>query len=133
MKKIVITVLLSIGLLITLVFLFKNFWGYRDLIDRDFGVCFLNLEKLKEQEEWSPNGDGIKIQIFQYQKYEETSSNLSNLPIKEKLPPNEIPKDFINTVNGHYKCVFDKEDKRNFNILIIDTLKKKICVYHQVM
>lgn len=135
MKKIVIIILLIIGTLITMFVLYNKFLGYKSVIKENFGIDFNNIElqKLKENEEWSPNGDGTKIQIFQYETLNETLNGLNKLPIKEELTPNEIPKEFIRATKGYYKCIIDKQDNRNFNVLIIDTLNKKICVYYQIM
>ena len=134
MKKIVIIVLL-IGTLITTFVLYSKFFGYKSAIKESFGIDFYNIElqKLTENEEWSPNGDGTKIQIFQYETLNETLNGLNKLPIKEDLTPNEIPKEFKKATQGYYKCIIDGKDNRNFNILIIDTLNKKICVYYQLL
>lgn len=134
MKKLMIIIFLSIGILAVVVFFWNKFFGYNHTIKENFGVDFnLNLQKLKENEEWSPNGDGTKFQIFQYKTIDESLRALDKLPIREELPPNEIPEEFKKNKNGFYKYVPDKNDNRNFNILIIDTLKKKVCVYYQIM
>jgi hypothetical protein len=115
---------------------YNRLFGYKTVIKENFGVDFHNLKlhKFKENEKWSPNGDGIKIQFFDFENLNERNINgLNKLPIKEDLPPNEIPKEFLKNTNGYYKCIIDKEDRRNFDILIMDTLKKKICVYYQIM
>jgi len=134
MKKIMVVILLSIGVFLIMLFFWNKFFGYRSVIRENFGLDFnFGLHKLKENERWSPNGDGTKIQIFQYKNLDERLNTLNTLPIKEKLAPNEIPKEFKKTKNGYYKYVPDESDNRSFNILIIDTLTKKICVYYQIM
>ncbi len=129
--------LFLIGILIITIFALYNFFSSdKSVIDKNFDVDFHNfkLQKVKEKEEWSPNGDGIKIQVFEFKNWDKTNINgLESLPVKYNLPPNEIPREFINNTNGYYKCIINKEDNRNFDILIIDTLKKKICVYYQIM
>ena len=134
MKKLMIIIFLSIGILMVMALFWNKFFGYRQTIKENFGLNFnFDFQKLKENEEWSPNGDGTKIQIFQYETLDESLKTLNKLPIREELPPNEIPQEFKKNKNGFYKYVPDKNDNRNFNILIIDTLKKKICVYYQIM
>ncbi|WP_128331102.1 hypothetical protein [Apibacter sp. HY039] len=133
----IIIMLFLIGILIITIFALYNFFSSdKSVIDKNFDVDFHNfkLQKVKEKEEWSPNGDGIKIQVFEFKNWDKTNINgLESLPVKYNLPPNEIPREFINNTNGYYKCIINKEDNRNFDILIIDTLKKKICVYYQIM
>lgn len=70
---------------------------------------------------------------MKYESLNKSIDDLNKFPIKEELPPNEIPKEFLSIVNGYYKCIIDKEDNRNFKILIIDSHKKEICVYYQIM
>lgn len=135
-SKIIIMLFLIGILIITMFTLYNNFCSDKSVIRKNFDVDFHNLKfrKVKEKEEWSPNGDGMKIQVFEFENLNQTNLNgLENLPVKYDLPPNEIPKEFINNTNGYYKCIINKEDNRNFDILIIDTLKKKICVYYQIM
>ncbi|MDO5615765.1 MAG: hypothetical protein Q4G16_06220 [Cruoricaptor ignavus] len=132
-KKMII-VLSLIGIVIFVVY--SNFFSDKSVIKRNFNVDFHNLKlrKLQEKEESFPNGDGVKIQVFEFQNLSQKNINgLNKLPIKYNLPPNEIPKEFMETKDGYYKCIINKEDNRNFNVLIIDTLKKKICVYYQIM
>ena len=59
-------------------------------------------------------------------------TKLNKLPIKEDLPPNGIPKQFLNITNGYYKYIGDENDDRNFGILIVDTTRKEICIYNQI-
>jgi len=135
MKKKLIITLATIVILTILIFGYNEFFGYKSTIKQNFGID-LNFDrrKIEEKEEWSPNGDGNKIQIFKYKTLTNLNKNLySNLPIKEELRPNKIPKQFTKTINGYYKYIIDENDNRNFNILIIDTLSKEICVYYQIM
>lgn len=130
MLSIIFLIVLIIG---SIIFVLKKI-DYINRIEEDFKFKFssLKLEKKFVKEEWSPNGDGVKILIF---KYEDQNKNitLNQLPIKEDLPPNEIPKEFLEITDGYYKYIVDKNDSRNFKILIIDTLRKEICVYYQIM
>lgn len=128
-------IFLIIVLIIGSVIFFVQKISYKNRIEEDFvfKVSNLKLEKKSEKEEWSPNGDGIKILILKYENLDEKIDDLDKFPIKEELPPNEIPKEFLSLKNGYYKCIIDKDDNRNFKILIIDPQKKEICVYYQIM
>lgn len=109
--------------------------NYKNRIEKDFGIETNNmkLNKKSEKEEWSPNGDGVKILILEYENLNGREVELNKLPVKEELPPNEIPEGFLSISNGYYKCIIDKDDDRNFKILIINPNKKEICVYYQIM
>jgi hypothetical protein len=131
-------ILFFIGVLVVTMstLLYDKIFGDRSVIKENFNVNLqdLKLRKLKENEKWYPNGDGMKVQVFEYDKLnKEIINGLNKLPIKDDLPSNEIPKEFLENTGGYYKCIINREDNRNFDILIIDTLKKKICVYYQIM
>ncbi len=134
MKKYKMIVLLITVLIIVGIIFFIQKISYKNRIEEDFGFMTsgLKLEKKSEKEEWSPNGDGVKILILKYENLND-NKNLNRFPIKEELPPNEIPKEFLSIPNGYYKCIIDKNDNRNFKILIINPDKKEICVYYQIM
>ena len=93
----------------------------------------MNIDEKYRKEEWAPNGDGEKTIILTYDKLDSSFTKLNKLPIKEGLPPNGIPKQFLNTANGYYKYVVDENDDRNFDILIVDTTRKEICIYYQIL
>lgn len=137
MKKKIIIILSLIGIIgITIFIVYSNFFNDKSVIRRNFNVDFYNLklQKLQEKEEWCSNGDGVKIQVFRFDNWNKENINgLNKLPVTYDLPPNEIPKEFMKNAKGYYKCIIDKEDNRNFDILIIDILRKKICVYYQIM
>ena len=92
----------------------------------------MNIDEKYRKEEWAPNGDGEKIIILTYDQLDSSFTKLNKLPIKEDLPPNGIPKQFLNTTNGYYKYVVDENDDWNFGILIVDTTRKEICIYNQI-
>lgn len=130
-----ITLFLLLTIILSIILLYNNFIDDRAVIKNNFGVdfCDLKLKKISENEEWNPNGDGIKIQIFELLNLSPKLNDLDRCPIKEVLPPNQIPKRFLKITNGYYKCVIDKDDKRDFNILIIDAERKEMCIYYQIM
>lgn len=103
--------------------------------EQDFKVDMSNIdidEKFRK-EEWLPNGDGEKIIILTYNQLNNSFKKLNKLPIKEDLPPNGIPKRFLNITNGYYKYIIDENDNRNFGIIIVDLKNKEICIYYQIM
>jgi hypothetical protein len=103
-------------------------------IERNFGVNMSDIgfnEKYRE-EEWAPNGDGKKIIILTYDQLDSSFTKLNKLPIKEDLPPNGIPKQFLNITNGYYKYIGDENDDGDFGILIVDLKNKEICIYYQI-
>jgi len=104
-------------------------------IEGEFGVNMsnMNIDEKHRKEEWAPNGDGEKTIILTYDQLDNSFTKLNKLPIKEGLPPNGIPKQFLNTTNGYYKYVVDENDDRNFDILIVDTTQKEICIYYQIL
>ena len=104
-------------------------------IEGEFGVNMsnMNIDEKYRKEEWAPNGDGEKTIILIYDQLDNSFTKLNKLPIKEGLPPNGIPKQFLNTTNGYYKYVVDENDDRNFDILIVDTTQKEICIYYQIL
>lgn len=135
MRKYIIVIFLVIILIIGGIAFFIQESSYKNRIEKDFGFKTngLKFEKKLEKEEWSPNGDGIKILILKYENLNGGIEDLDKLPIKEELPPNEIPKEFQSIVKGYYKCIIDEDDNRNFKILIVDPHSKEICVYYQIM
>ena len=92
----------------------------------------MNIDEKYRKEEWAPNGDGEKTIILTYEQLDNSFTKLNKLPIKEGLPPNGIPKQFLNITNGYYKYIVDENDDRDFGILIVDTTRKEICIYNQI-
>ena len=107
----------------------------RSWTEGEFGVNMsnMNIDEKYRKEEWAPNGDGEKTIILTYDQLDSSFTKLNKLPIKEDLPPNGIPKQFLNTTNGYYKYVVDENDDRSFDILIVDTTRKEICIYYQIL
>lgn len=103
-------------------------------IEREFGVNMsnMNIDEKYRKEEWAPNGDGEKTIILTYDQLDSSFTKLNKLLIKEDLPPNGIPEQFLNIANGYYKYVVDENDDRSFDILIVDTTRKEICIYNQI-
>ena len=107
----------------------------RSWIEGEFGVNMsnMNIDEKHGEEEWALNGDGEKVIVLVYDQLDNSFTKLNKLPIKEGLPPNGIPKQFLNTTNGYYKYVVDENDDGNFDILIVDTTRKEICIYYQIL
>lgn len=127
-------IVLIVGIVsVYIIFITNNIEHYR--IEEDFKVDLKKL-KVKEKfrkEEWTPNGDGFKMIVLNYEKLDGGIIDLEKLPIKENLPPNEIPKEFTNISEGYYKFIKDEEDDRSFKVMIINSIKKEICIYYQIM
>jgi hypothetical protein len=138
MKRKYMTVIVIAIVILTIVFLvLKNQFTEKNTIRKVFNINIENvkLSEISKNEEWLPNGDGYKLMIFKYYdlNIKELSDSLDPLPVKESLPPNQFPLQTLNLQNGYYKLITDKNDERDFNLLIIDTFDKKIYVYYQVM
>jgi len=64
--------------------------------------------------------------------------NMSNMNIdkkyrKEEWAPNGDGEQFLNITKGYYKYVVYENDDWNFGILIVDTTRKEICIYYQIL
>ena len=123
------------GVIILGIAVYTNHKIERSAIEREFGVNMsnMNIDEKYRKEEWAPNGDGEKTIILTYDQLDSSFTKLNKLPIKEDLPPNGIPKQFLNIANGYYKYVVDENDDRSFDILIVDTTRKEICIYYQIL
>lgn len=132
MKK--ISILIGI-LFLCGIFICHEFKGnYSSFIKREFNLEFDKtiLRKIREEEQWLGNGE--KLVILGYNKLNNgISRDLQKLPIKEEISPNRIPREYLNSSNGYYKYIIDENDNRNFKIIIIDVIKKEICIYYQIM
>ena len=104
----------------------------------DFDISNFKYEILTDKEEWNPNGDGYRIITIKLNSLNKDNfkyihnQNFITLPISNSLPANEIPLDYRNSKKGYYKYHFDKDDERDFEILIIDTIKKELLLYYQI-
>ena len=127
-------IIFTFGVIILEIVVYANHKIERSWIEGEFGVNMSNMniyEKYRE-EEWVPNGDGEKTIILTYDQLDSSFTKSNKLPIKEDLPPNGIPKQFLNNTNGYYKYIGDENDDWNFGILIVDTTRKEICIYNQI-
>lgn len=97
-----------------------------------------NYSVMSFQEEWGDNGDGFCQIVFNLEKI--TSNNLDylksmntkTLPIIEKLSPNELDWNYLNSKNGFYLYNASSDDIRNFKLFIIDIKNKKAVLYYQI-
>ena len=125
-------ILFTIGVIILGIVVYANHKIERSWIEGEFGVN-MNIDEKYREEEWAPNGDGEKTIILTYDQLDSSFTKLNKLPIKEDLPPNGIPKQFLNNTNGYYKYIGDENDDWNFGMLIVDTTRKEICIYNQIL
>ena len=123
------------GVIILGIVVYANHKIERSWIEGEFGVNMsnMNIDEKYRKEEWAPNGDGEKTIILTYDQLDNSFTKLNKLPIKEDLPPNRIPEQFLNITNGYYKYVIEENDDWNFGILIVDTTQKEICMYNQIL
>ena len=112
-------ILFTIGVIILGIVVYADHKIERSWIEGEFGVNMSNMDidEKYRKEEWAPNGDGEKTIILTYDQLHSSFTKLNKLPIKEGLPPNGIPQQFLNIANGYYKYVVDENDDRNFDIL----------------
>lgn len=122
---------------IAIIYLFyNNSLGYKYLLKRTFGLNFdkVKLHEIERREKWLSNGDGEKLIIFDYENLKNLDiSSLNELPMIEDIPPTNMPLRYMQIEIGYYKYIEDKNDYRNFSLLIIDTTKKQIYVFFQIM
>ena len=128
-------IIFTFGVIILEIVVYANHKIERSWIEGEFGVNMsnMNIDEKYREEEWAPNGDGEKTIILTYDQLDSSFTKLNKLPIKEDLPPNGIPKQFLNNTNGYYKYIGDENDDRSFDILIVDTTRKEICIYYQIL
>ncbi len=127
-------IIFTFGIIILGIVVYANHKIESSAIEREFGVNMsnMNIDEKYRKEEWAPNGDGEKVIVLTYDQLDNSFTKLNKLPIKEDLPPNGIPRQFLNITNGYYKYVVDENDDRDFGILIVDTARKEICIYNQI-
>ena len=127
-------IIFTFGVIILEIVVYANHKIERSWIEGEFGVNMsnMNIDEKYREEEWVPNGDGEKTIILTYDQLDSSFTKSNKLPIKEDLPPNGIPKQFLNNTNGYYQYIGDDNDDWNFGILIVDTTRKEICIYNQI-
>jgi len=125
-------IIFTFGVIILGIVVYANHKIERSWIEGEFGVN-MNIDEKYREEEWAPNGDGEKTIILTYDQLDSSFTKLNKLPIKEDLSPNGIPEQFLNITNGYYKYVVDENDDWNFGMLIVDTTRKEICIYNQIL
>mgnify|MGYP000436651106 CR=1 FL=1 len=127
-------IIFTFGVIILGIVVYAGHKIEKSWIEGEFGVNMsnMNIDEKYREEEWAPNGDGERVIILTYDQLDSSFTKLNKLPIKEDLPPNGIPKQFLNNTNGYYKYIGDENDDWNFGILIVDTARKEICIYNQI-
>ena len=131
-KIILFIILLIISILFT--YQFVNYYFQLNYIKNKFKLnnCFSLYEMKIIKEEWTPNGDGTKLVLLKYNKNDtcKIDTSFKKLPIEEKSNSIILPLFFKKLEKGYYKLIIDKEDERNYEILIINNLKNEIYVYY---
>ena len=127
-------IIFTIGVIILGIVVYAGHKIEKSWIEGEFGVNMsnMNIDEKYRKEEWAPNGDGEKVIVLTYDQLDSSFTKLNKLPIKEDLPPNGIPRQFLNITKGYYKYVVYENDDWNFGILIVDTTQKEICIYNQI-
>ena len=128
-------IIFTFGVIILGIVVYADHKIEKSWIKGEFGVNMsnMNIDEKYRKEEWAPNGDGEKTIILTYDQLDNSFTKLNKLPIKEDLPPNRIPEQFLNITNGYYKYIGGENDDRNFGILVVDTTRKEICIYYQIL
>lgn len=128
-------IIFTFGVIILGIVVYADHKIEKSWIEGEFGVNMsnMNIDEKYREEEWAPNGDREKTIILTYNQLDSSFTKLNKLPIKEDLPPNGIPRQFLNITNGYYKYVVDENDDRDFGILIVDTTQKEIYIYNQIL
>ena len=96
------------------------------------------------EEEWCPNGDGHTLVAYKFNKLTQENIDylkkvaLKPLPISkidiQKIDYNRIPEKYFRSDAGYYIYeLLSTHDPRDYQVLIIDTVKKMLVLYYQYM
>lgn len=98
----------------------------------------LKVDQFNDDWAGNPGGDGESFVLFSIDKKEKEQlindckiNNYNPLPIRDTLPDGFIY-NYIGKKNqsGFYKLSIDKNDKRNYQITVLDLQQKKLLVYN---
>jgi hypothetical protein len=102
----------------------------------------LNVKKesvsvIYEKETWGPNGDGFYVAKLSFKNRIDVQEilnqrNFNSLPIKEDLPISEIHQELNYLTKGFYLVRIDKNDPRDFEIVVIDSNNNELTFYYQL-
>lgn len=92
------------------------------------------------KDEWSPNGDGESLIIFDVLPEQQLElqnkcieKKYNKLPIKEDLPDNVVFNYLDKTDSlGFYLLNTEKKDERNYSIVILNLKTHKLIVYNTI-
>lgn len=135
-------VILVIAGVIVIIALLNNFLKRtpEKLVNTHFSID-LSDEKYSEekfQDEWGGNGDGYTLISLKLERSIESKlielNNVQNLPFKDSLPVNEIPREYLKYKKGFYKYEpLNKDDIGDFKLLIYDEIEDRLIIYYQLM
>lgn len=142
-RKILWIILILIILVVGVPYVYDNFFkrSPEKILLNQFGISLkeYNYSVISMKEQWDYNGDGYCLILFDFVQFktEEFNSltihNFKRLPIIDNIEVNEIPELYLKSEKGYYILQAEKEDPRDFKILIIDTKSKKGIMYYQIM
>ena len=94
----------------------------------------------KFNEQWDLNGDGYCLILYKLSESSEKflegsmSKKMKQLPIIDQdVQMSDIPENFKYCKNGYFVIEKEKNDSRNFKILLIDTKENVVLLYYQIM
>ncbi|GIV28660.1 MAG: hypothetical protein N3F62_08070 [Bacteroidia bacterium] len=139
MKKILIFVLsiILIGTIVYYLFLKRTPYSIASNIAGFKVPTSLTVEQFQDNWINNPGGDGELFILFSFQESEKENlvtackmNNYKPLPINDTLPDNFIYR-YIKKENqsGFYKLEKDREDKRNYQITILNLQENKLIIY----
>lgn len=110
------------------------------ILKEQFNIEFYDFDYSIESfnEQWDDNGDGFCQILFKINRINPANleylinTNLVQLPILEKIPPNELPWNYLAAKKGYYLYEASQEDPRNFKLFIFDTENKVASLYYQI-
>lgn len=142
MKKIIIITLILIILGTTVYYLFLKRTPYTIASNIAGFKVSKSLIVEQFQDDWAnnPGGDGGSFILFSFQESEKKKledackvNNYKLLPIKDTLP-NDVIYKYIKKENqsGFYKLEKDKNDERNYQIIVLNLLENELIVYNVI-
>lgn len=136
--KNIIYLLISIGLIITLIyFVYKSCFErtpasiVKTVFDVEVKKKF-KIDVFKEQ--WDYNGDGYCLIIFSNVDRDDIiiKDKAEELPLNIELPPTEITSILSNIKKGEYSVKFNSNDSRNLYLFVYDKLKRRAIFYYEI-
>ncbi|HOK36539.1 MAG TPA: hypothetical protein PK860_01290 [Paludibacteraceae bacterium] len=136
--KKIIYLLISIGIIITLIyFIYKSCFERTpaSIVKKVFDVEVKKKNKLNVfKEQWDYNGNGYCLIIFNNVDSDDITMKykVEKLPLRIELPPTEITSILSNIQRGEYWVKFDSNDSRNLYLFVYDKIKRRAIFYYQL-